>query len=185
MTTATIPMIRSHELIDVARWLVSPALDGAEPSQEQIRRAVSTAYYALFHELVSHATAELCGDDPPNVAARRTAARWFGHSDVRLLAEAATGAAGGGAASAVASVLGTPHQDLKAMADLFVALQDDRYRADYDHESAFDPLMAFDRIVKATLAINWARQRWDARDPSYLRFLRLMVGAVKIAKARR
>jgi hypothetical protein len=184
MSTATIPLIRSHGLVDVALRLASPAPDGGEPSPEQVRRSVSTAYYALFHELVAHAAAELCGDNPDSIAERRTVARWFGHADLRLLAEAVSRTASGGISGAVASVIGKAHPSLKELADTFVELQKERNHADYDHESVFDPLMALDIVFQAALAIALARQLADSRDPSYLRFLRLMVGAVKIARTR-
>jgi hypothetical protein len=41
------------ELLDTARRLLD--LDGIEPRQATIRRSVSTAYYALFHLLISEA----------------------------------------------------------------------------------------------------------------------------------
>jgi hypothetical protein len=43
----------SEELLDVARSLTD--LDSGEPRQASLRRAVSTAYYALFHLLVTEA----------------------------------------------------------------------------------------------------------------------------------
>lgn len=180
----TARLIRSTELLDVARVLVPPAASPGRPRTAQLRRAVSTAYYALFHELVAQAAIELCGSDPTNAVERRKAARWFAHSDLRVLAMAATQAAGGGAARAVASVLGSPHRDLADLAHTFIALQDQRYGADYDHEYAISRSAALTHIDGAVDAVETARRLARAGDRSYQRFLRLMVGSVKIARTR-
>lgn len=47
-------MAYSGDLLELAKHLASPEL--AAPRQAHLRRAVSTAYYALFHLLVSEAT---------------------------------------------------------------------------------------------------------------------------------
>ena len=39
-----------EELIAAARWLASPT-GGRQPSQSALKRAISTAYYAMFHAL--------------------------------------------------------------------------------------------------------------------------------------
>jgi uncharacterized protein (UPF0332 family) len=44
----------ANDLLDLARHLVN--LEPANPRQACLRRAVSTAYYALFHLLISEAT---------------------------------------------------------------------------------------------------------------------------------
>jgi hypothetical protein len=175
-------LIRSTELLDVARVLTPSAAGPGRPRTAQLRRAVSTAYYAVFHELVVQATVALCGNDPQGAAARHQAARWFTHSDLRVLAKATTSA--GGAARAVASVLGSPHQDLARLVDLFVALQSERYRADYDHEYSITRSAALSLIDDAGDAIDTARRLAMARDGSYQRFLKLMLGSVKIARMR-
>ena len=51
-------MIDPQELIDTCRKLVTPP-----PSDADIRRAISTAYYALFHTLAV-SNAELIADQP-------------------------------------------------------------------------------------------------------------------------
>lgn len=47
-------MSYAKELLDLAGKLASP--QGEEPNQAQLRRSVSTTYYALFHLLISEAT---------------------------------------------------------------------------------------------------------------------------------
>lgn len=80
--------IKARELLDLAAAL-APAMAGrGRPRTIWLRRAVSSAYCALFHELVDHATTELCGPSPAEAGQRCRAARWFAHSDVKTLAEA-------------------------------------------------------------------------------------------------
>lgn len=181
----TADLIRPHELVEVARELAAAAAVGpGQPRAAQLRRAVSTAYYALFHELVTQATTELCGADPGSDAERRQVSRWVAHTDLRVLAEATTRTAGGGVARAVAPVLGSPHQDLEYIAETFVRLQKERHRADYDHDYQLDRSAAGFLIDDAEDAIERARRLDRSGDRSYRRFLKLMVGAVRIARTR-
>src|SRR5512140_3486294 len=48
-------MSLAEELLDLARRISE--LDGANPQQASLRRAVSTAYYSLFHLIIDAATA--------------------------------------------------------------------------------------------------------------------------------
>lgn len=180
----TAELIRPHELVEVARDLAAAAVGPGQPRAAQLRRAVSTAYYALFHELVTQATTELCGADPGSDAERRQASRWVAHTDLRVLAEATTRTTSGAAARAVAPVLGSLHQDLEYIAETFVLLQKERHRADYDHDYEVDRPAAVSLIEDAEDAIARARRLDQGGDRSYRRFLKLMVGAVRIARTR-
>jgi hypothetical protein len=126
----------------------------------------------VFHELVDHATAELYGVAPANAARRWQASRRFAHSDVRTLAEAAAGGVGGVRRS-VAAVLGTPHPNLRAVAEHFCNLQDARYLADYEHVYHLSRLRAAKFVDSAAEAIRLARRLRRDGDPSFQRFLRL------------
>ena len=44
--------INWYNLINAGRSLLNPQRDGNPPTEEHIRRAISSAYYALFHALV-------------------------------------------------------------------------------------------------------------------------------------
>jgi hypothetical protein len=138
-----------------------------------LRRSISTAYYALFHELVIQATRELVGDHGAvGKGATSPATRWFGHNDLRRLAEAVNKT--GSKHRAISPVLGDVHPDVVRVTEAFVALQGARERADYD------PLY----VAQARDAVAMARRLYGDREPSYVRFLRLMVGAIGIAKER-
>lgn len=65
-------------LLAVARDL--SALDPRRPRQASLRRAVSAAYYALFHLLAGEAARRMCGAD---ARLRESAFRDFTHSGVK------------------------------------------------------------------------------------------------------
>lgn len=171
--------IRSSELLDLAGRLAGKNAGKGKPGTVELRRAVSTAYYALLHELTNQATQELLGSDPEMEPQRHQASRWFAHTDIKLLAEAATGGK-----STVAPVLGSPHTDLVRVAEAFLSLQEARHRADYDHTYGLRRRDALLLVADAEDAINRARKLRDRADASYRRSLKLMIGAVKIAKNR-
>src|SRR5690606_23258649 len=78
-----------HELLRLAGELAGENAGRGKPRTIQLRRSISTAYYALFHELVIQATRELVGDHGAvGKGATSPATRWFGHNDLRRLAEA-------------------------------------------------------------------------------------------------
>ena len=70
-------MIDAAELVAVARRLNA----GHPPSGESVRRAVSTAYYALFHALVGDAAERFVGAAPTSVAFE-VIYRGFNHADI-------------------------------------------------------------------------------------------------------
>jgi hypothetical protein len=175
--------IIADELLALARSFVPSKPPPGRPRTAHLRRGASLGYYAVFHELVDHATAELCGVAPADSARRWQASRWFSHSDVRLLAEAATGGKRG-VGRALADVLGPPHPHLLAVAEHFCNLQDARYLADYEHAYHLSRPHAAEFVDSAVEAIELARRLRQDGDATFQRFLRLMVGAVKIARTR-
>ena len=59
----------SHDLIQAARDLVESA-NPDDPHNSHYRRAISTAYYALFHCLAESSANLLAGEDPANRSRR-------------------------------------------------------------------------------------------------------------------
>ena len=70
----------AHDLLDQADHLA--ALDAKRPKQANLRRAVSSAYYALFHLLVEEAAATLVTDRD----LRLLVSRAFDHSEMKKAA---------------------------------------------------------------------------------------------------
>lgn len=116
------------DLIAQARHLCQK--EPRRPKQASLRRAISTAYYALFHGLVS--AAATCFLSHRHRALRPSLMRVFKRRDMieacqRLLRLRAQPAA-------MAPVLGGAvlPPDLERVAEAFVALQQARHEADYD-----------------------------------------------------
>lgn len=177
ITTAARP-ISSHELLDLAFELAEDARSDTFDSV-RLRRSISTSYYALFHELTLAAATLLCGRAPDAEGQRNEVARWVSHLDLLTLVRAVIDRKRPAGAALLEPTVG-----LAVIAENFVALQESRHRADYDH--GYDPTRfeALDFAVRASEAVAAARELWAVGDESYLRFLRLMVGAVRIAKNR-
>jgi len=61
--------------------------DPKKPLQANLRRAVSSAYYALFHLLVSESTAQIAGTAPDNARLRLALSRAYAHGDMAMVAK--------------------------------------------------------------------------------------------------
>lgn len=118
------------ELLAVAR-LLSDA-NGPNPvSDAQLRRAVSTAYYALFHKVLRAAAERFMGPGQENAAGFSLLYRSFDHRQMRSTCEALQ-----------VSTLKEKYkrhlgrtavsQDMRDFAGAFPSLQDARHLADYD-----------------------------------------------------
>ena len=140
------------DLLAVARLLLSAK--PAPPSEAQLRRAASTAYYALFHKASRAAAERFMGPGRGSSAGYALLYRGLNHGRMRDVCKA----------------LDVPRlkdpwkrqlgKDARGFAADFVALQEARHSADYDPKAEFSPsgvsalieaadngLAAFDRIA--------------------------------------
>ena len=144
-------MIDAANLIAAARQL-NTGRDGAPPDREAVRRAVSTAYYALFHALVKDATERFIGANNTS-AAFETIYRGFNHGDINRVFAAVDKQVLGGAykkrlrRDAVS-------QEIREVATVFVALQEYRHLADYSPFFQVGQLEATGMIDLADAAIE-------------------------------
>jgi hypothetical protein len=125
---------------------LAPAKPRAGASEfTERRRAVSTAYYAVFHAISGRVTATVF----PNAEEifRQRICRWIAHIDIRTVARWVIGlqATGGqGVPSHIRELLagieGPLHidADTVAIAEGFLKLHEQREQADYNHEEVFD-----------------------------------------------
>ena len=121
------------------------------PRQANLRRAVSSAYYAVFHLLIAESVALL----PARPAALRfQASRAFAHDEMKRVC---AGIASGSPEKATASILSPAAFSavLKTVAQAFSDLQDARHQADYDVS------LRFSRTETLTLCLR-ARQAFVA-----------------------
>src|ERR1051326_1940196 len=118
------PMSFAEDLLDQAYYLLNR--EKKHPKQARLRRAVSTAYYALFHRLIDEAVSQW------NVARQRGILAWtFDHARMKKLCE---------------EQIKQFHKSkqpssgllLMQVARAFVRLQDERLIADYDTAFAWD-----------------------------------------------
>jgi len=107
----------THELIPTARRLAR--INPNRPRQADLKRAVSTAYYALFHTLAQDCADRLIGTGP-----RRNSPAWV--QVYRALEHGFAKNACEGVSS-----LGFP-LEVRDFANTFRQLHDERHRADYD-----------------------------------------------------
>jgi len=126
--------IRGEELLDLAELLAGRDAGPGRPRTVHLRRAISSAYYALFHELISQATGRTVGAGPDREADRHAVSRWYVHAEIKTVCQwTVRRAAGQSVPDSIAHLLDTPPPDLVAVADAFLALQEARHEADYDH----------------------------------------------------
>ena len=109
--------------------------DAGRPRQASLRRAISTAYYSLFHLVVDDAVSVLVRG--PQL--RSAVARSFDHKNLRSAAQAIGEAHRGPAGiHGLRPFLRLPvSDDLARVCDTFVNLQEHRHRADYDTGQRF------------------------------------------------
>ena len=123
------------DLLRQARDLAT--LDALKPRQANLRRAVSSAYYALFHALVDEACRAVMGSQHDQAPYRHVLARGFAHGTMK---QACASFSGGTLKAAVAKGLPPTFQipnEIRAVATAFVELQENRHLADYDLTERF------------------------------------------------
>jgi len=130
-----------QELLSASRALILPAFSGAQPSQESLRRAISTAYYAMFHALAASNADCIIG--PPRNAitehAWRRVYRGLEHRAARTL---------------LRNDQSLFSAQTRHFANIFGQLQDVRHIADYDPGQMFTRAQADAWISRAEAAIT-------------------------------
>lgn len=119
------------------------------PKQASLRRAVSNAYYAIFHLLIRDAVARW------RVASQRDLlARAFEHGRMKAAAMRAVNSRIEGSDPATMS-------RIRSVALVFCGAYDDRQVADYDNATTWTRTSAIDRIA----AVKQAMEEWhEIRD---------------------
>jgi hypothetical protein len=129
------------------------------PRQASLRRAVSAAYYSLFHLLIDEATRVAFGGSFSRRRLRHALARSFSHQSMVAACESFHG--GALPASIAASVAPLPiPPELRELAGVFVKLQEERHRADYNLAAPFvkSEVLALLRELDGAVA-GWHRIR--------------------------
>ena len=137
------------ELIALARVLVNGVIAGgaAPVSQSELRRAVSCAYYAVFHTLAASNANTLVGASPADQR------RWAWQQTYRAADHRPTRNKLSRASLGVRFPVA-----IRNFGELFAAVQKERHSADYDPHSEFTAPDVFDLIERAEIAINTFNQ---------------------------
>jgi len=148
------------DLLDQAEHLAKR--EPKKPRQASLRRAISAAYYALFHLLIEDAAAFCVGKGKDRQTLRFVLQRAFGHQEMKAVAKAF---AAHKVSEKVAPAL--PHDaqgnalvsaDLQRVAEAFVHLQQARHEADYNLLRSFGREEAKDVVQQARDAfVAWSR----------------------------
>ena len=153
------------DLLHQARQLAR--IDLRRPRQASLRRAVSAAYYALFHLLIHDASRIMISN--PNV--RRKLSRTFDHGDMK----AASHAFSNPRADLKKLTGGIPiPADLVTIAETFAEMQDARHEADYDLSRPFTraEVNSFEADVDQAFQL-WQTVKLDPASQAYLAALLL------------
>lgn len=171
-------MIDPQNLLAAARDLAN--FDPRRPRQASLRRAVSTAYYSVFHLLIRDAVSAHVGFGPTRTHREigETVARWFTHARMADVCAQFAGPAvssklrralpkTAGAASSVAV-----SSSLQSVARAFIQLQQARHDADYDLSKGFTRQSALTLVDQAEQALNnWSASATDPFRPVFLLLL--------------
>lgn len=151
-------MAYSDDLIEHANFLVDLNVP-ADPKQVDLRRAVSAAYYALFHLLTSEAAQSWKHD--------RHQARFARIFDHKPMKACCSNIASKQPPSEPAKL--AVFAKLRVVAENFVNLQQARQDADYDNSRVWSRTQAYEEIVRAEAAIAaWASIRQEEMAQDYL-----------------
>jgi hypothetical protein len=149
-------MALAEDLLDQAFLLLNK--ETKNPKQASLRRAVSTAYYALFHLFIQEACANWRA---PNV--RDYLARAFEHKTMYKACTAAENAA------YPSSVSLQVIAKLRAVARAFRELQEQRHLADYSNATKWDRIKAAAKVNQAKTAFSdWKSIRKEHVAQRYL-----------------
>jgi len=140
------------ELIEQAEHLAKR--EPKRPRQASLRRAVSAAYYALFHLLVNDAVRKLIPIAPDKL--RGQAQRAFTHGEMRAACKQLTQGS-----ELFLTLLEQPVEpEIRDVAEIFVELQQQRHAADYDLAQTFDQLDVLRTVEQSRAAMSgWRKVR--------------------------
>jgi hypothetical protein len=158
-------------LLDQAQHLALK--EPKRPRQASLRRAVSSAYYALFHLLIEEGARALSPSRPPQL--RNQVQRAYAHGDMKTVCQQFGKGQIGNLAQATQKLIQSPLQnELATVARTFVALQEERHDADYDISKPFNRIDVVSKIDLVRLAFDdWGRVRTSPNARVFLAALLL------------
>lgn len=148
------------------RWLLRQARELAgegtgQPRHTDLRRATSAAYYALFHEMTAATTRHLLPGSSTDEQQR--ASRRVSHASIKGAADWIAGDTPPKHLVDVVIRLRT-NSDLTDVANAFKDLQEEREKADYDHEADLTRPGTHAWIAQADRAVRLLHRNADTHD---------------------
>ena len=152
-----------QDLLSLAKELVDR--NPAAPVEADLRRGVSTAYFALFHLLVHEAITRLVTP----IRLRPRVARSFDHRIMRVVCQDYAKLAPNATGQLVAVTGELIPQGIKDIASEFVALQLARFQADYDTGTIITQAQAQTDVQRAESAFAyWTTVLADPATDTFL-----------------
>lgn len=149
----------ASSLLQVAEDLAALDVRG-KPRQASLRRALSTAYYSLFHLLIDSAVQYGFQNEAQRRSIGPAVARQFGHTEIESILTKLAASQPGNRTGLIAAVIGQDRiePDLAAFCIVFKELQDEREKADYDRVARFRRAEVVALVTKARAAFDaWSR----------------------------
>ena len=151
-------MAYHDELLQQAKELVHK--DPNKPTQADLRRAVSSAYYAVFHLLIFEACLNWSND-----ITRPGLARMLDHGVMKKVSKKTTDASKMPYAGEDPVIV----DKLRSFAGLFVQLQEQRHEADYNIKDGWTLTQALNEMLAANRAfVIWHEIRTEKISQDYL-----------------
>lgn len=159
--------------------------DAARPRQANLRRAVSSGYYAIFHEIIDTAVVHVMPAARARGPIGHRLRRIIQHKQILTVASwySTSSPQGMPAGVRILRTVGVDvPADLVAICDVFVDMQNARHRADYDLSKSFSRLEANRLIGDAARAVHLLRGLPISEDRDL--FLYACLFGAEFAKAR-
>lgn len=159
-------MSLAEEMLEQARFLAS--LDPHGPKQANLRRAVSSAYYAVFHLFSAEVSAQIISAGPAGL--RQRTQRALSHSSMYKAAESFSKSGPRPSNLPPDINLTDPvSADLVKIAKGFKLPQDERHAADYDVVQSFDRIKVLALVETAEEIFTlWNTEKNSANAPVFL-----------------
>lgn len=143
-----------HDLLEQAKFLADR--EKGKPKQASLRRAISAAYYAVFHLLSAEAASQASPVTPAGLTLRIQ--RALEHTTMK---EAAKSFESSNLSKSLQPLVTLPlPPTLISVARSFSQLQEERHIADYDLSERLDRAQAQNAVARANqLFIDWATVR--------------------------
>lgn len=162
-----VAVLNPDHLLDQADKLTTPPVGGGAPRQVDLRRAISSAYYGVFHAVLTEAADSLVGKTQRHTPRYELVYRSIDHRSLRSVCE-----------DIVKTTIpvkfrkyeprGGFGSDLKALATAVVELQEKRHLADYDPLFSVKRSDAVLAVATGRTALGRLRNSSRARRKAFL-----------------